>query len=178
MGVARDTIAHGLTHGRPLPVRASDYEEALRAVRATFVTLQIGGQLRGCIGALEARMPLVEDVAQHAFAAAFQDPRFSPLSEKEFPQLDIHISILTPSEPIEFQGEADLLNQLHPRKDGLTIVKGGRRATFLPSVWESLPEPRQFLQHLKIKAGISDLDADEPLRAWRYTTESIPPTDT
>lgn len=171
--LARESIAHGLTHGGPLPVQASDYEEALQAVRASFVTLQIQGRLRGCIGALEARMPLVEDVAQHAYAAAFDDPRFPRLTDQELPRLDVHISILSPSTPMAFADEADLLRQLRSGIDGLIIAKGGRRATFLPSVWDSLPEPAQFLQHLKLKAGIADDTANGPLEAWRYTAENI-----
>ena len=174
LSVARESIARGLKTGKPLAVRVSDYDQALEAVRASFVTLTIGGTLRGCIGSLEAKLPLVEDVAQHAFAAAFQDPRFPRLTESEFTQLDVHISILTPSEPVAFADEPDLLRQLRPRIDGLIIAKGGRRATFLPSVWESLPDPAEFLAHLKRKAGIADGDAAEPLKAWRYTTESIP----
>jgi len=154
-------------------VKVADYDESLQAIRASFVTLNIEGRLRGCIGALEARMPLVADVAEHAFAAAFRDPRFPPVSESELSSIHIHISILTPSSPIDFEDEADLLRQLRPGEDGLIIAKGNRRATFLPSVWESLPDKAQFLQHLKQKAGIDD-DSDDPLQAWRYTTESIP----
>ncbi len=174
LSVARESIANGLSTGKALSVRASNYEPRLREVRASFVTLNIDERLRGCIGSLEAKLPLVEDVAEHAFAAAFRDPRFPLLIEDEFPKLDIHVSILTPNEPMSFSDEADLLSQLRPGVDGLIIAKGGRRATFLPSVWESLPEPAQFLAHLKLKAGITDSDSSEPLQAWRYTTESIP----
>jgi len=174
LDVARRSIAHGLVHGRPLAVEPDDYDEALRAVRASFVTLNLCGQLRGCIGALEAGMPLVVDVTEHAFAAAFRDPRFAPLSEPEFRDVDLHISVLTPSTPIDFDDEADLLRQLRPGEDGLIIAKGARRATFLPSVWATLPDPVRFLSHLKLKARIDDDDPREPLRAWRYTTESIP----
>ena len=172
LGIARDSIGHGLDAGDPMV--ASNYERALQAVRASFVTLNIEDRLRGCIGALEAKRPLVEDVAAHAFAAAFQDPRFPRLTHSEFPRLDIHISILTPSEPIQFDGETDLLGKLRPGIDGLIIAQGGRRATFLPSVWESLPDPAQFLAHLKLKAGLGDRTSTEPLQAWRYTTESVP----
>ena len=172
--VARDSISSGLSTGKALSVRAPDFEPQLREVRASFVTLTIEGRLRGCIGALEAKLPLVEDVAERAFAAAFQDPRFPLLKENEFPKLAIHISILTPNEPMRFKDEADLLSQLRPGMDGLIIAKGQHRATFLPSVWESLPDPAQFLTHLKHKAGITDGSSSEPLQAWRYTTESIP----
>ena len=172
--VARESIAAGLETGKPLVVRLSDYSQALREVRASFVTLNREGRLRGCIGSLEARLALVEDVAEHAFAAAFRDPRFAPVAESELPTLEIHISILTPNEALRFEDEADLLRQLRPGTDGLIIARGERRATFLPSVWESLPEPAEFLAHLKLKAGISPGDAGEPLQAWRYTAESIP----
>lgn len=172
--VARASIAFGLEHGRPLPARAEDCEPALREIRGTFVTLQLDGALRGCIGSLEAHQPLVEDVAQHAFDAAYRDPRFPPVSALEAPRLELHISVLSPNEPLSICDEADLLRQVRPCIDGLIIAQGRRRATFLPSVWESLPEPAHFLAHLKRKAGIPPPGpSDEPLRAWRYTTESF-----
>ncbi len=170
--VARRSIEHGLVEHQPLAVDPADFPPPLRAERASFVTLSREGRLRGCIGALEARVPLVRDVAQHAYGAAFQDPRFQPVQPHELGDLDIHISILTPNEPLVFTDEADLLAQLRPGRDGLIIAKGPRRATFLPSVWESLPDPHGFLAHLKLKAGISDADP-APLQAWRYTTESF-----
>ncbi len=171
--MARASIAHGLAHGVPLPARAEDFEPVLREVRGTFVTLNLKGTLRGCIGSLEAHQPLVEDVARHAFDAAFRDPRFRPVTAEEAPQLELHISLLSPNEPMGIRDEADLLRQLRRGVDGLIIAQGRRRATFLPSVWESLPEPAQFLAHLKRKAGIPPGPSDEPLRAWRYTTESF-----
>jgi len=173
LDTARRSVAYGLEEGRPPPVRAEDYEPALRPARATFVTLDIAHRLRGCIGTLEPRLPLVEDVAQHAFDAAFRDPRFPPVSREEVPRLEVHISILSPHEPIEFRDEGDLLRQLRPGVDGLVIACGPRRATFLPSVWESLPDPVGFLDHLKQKAGIPPGPSPEPLRAWRYTAESV-----
>lgn len=166
---ARDSISHGLSHGRPLPIEPTRFDPSLQAVRASFVTLNIEGRLRGCIGSLQAHQPLIQDVVQHAFDAAFRDPRFTPLGTDEFPLLEIHISILTPHTPIEFSDEEDLLRQLKPNVDGLIIAHGHRRATFLPSVWESLPDPADFLGQLKLKAGITE----PPLQAWRYTTESI-----
>lgn len=170
--VARDAVRLGLEHQRPLEVNAGDYDEALRQPRATFVTLNLAGRLRGCIGTLEARLPLVEDVALHAFGAAFQDPRFPPVRADELEHLDYHVSVLTPNEPMAIRHESDLLAQLVPGEDGLVIEQGGRRATFLPSVWSTLPEPRDFLAHLKYKAGIRDGDPG-PLKAWRYHTESF-----
>jgi len=174
LDVARRSIQHGLNNQSPLPVDPEDYPATLRPVRATFITLEIEGRLRGCIGTLEARSPLVKDVADHAYAAAFEDPRFLPLSPEEFPRLDIHISVLSPPEPLHFQSEDELLAQLRPGVDGLILRLGQqRRATFLPSVWESLSDPYIFLAQLKQKAGLP-LDFWSPeLQAERYTTESF-----
>ncbi|MCB1819855.1 MAG: AmmeMemoRadiSam system protein A, partial [Gammaproteobacteria bacterium] len=154
LDVARRSIEHGLATGRPWSVSPSEYPPDLKAVRASFVTLQHAGQLRGCIGHLEAVQPLVVDVAENAFAAAFRDPRFRPLSAQEWPQIDLHLSILTPAEPMRFRDEADLIQQLQPGEDGLILQDGPYRGTFLPSVWESLPDPVDFLVHLKHKAGL------------------------
>lgn len=170
--VARASIAHGLEAGAPLAVAPEGETPALQAERASFVTLEREGRLRGCIGALEARMPLVRDVAEHAFAAAFRDPRFRPLERDELPGLACHVSVLTPATPMEFHDEGDLLAQLRPGVDGLIIACGRRRATFLPSVWEQVPTPQLFLAHLKQKAGISGRET-EPLAAWRYETLSF-----
>ncbi len=169
--VARASIQHGLRHGQVLEVEPADYPVTLRPPRATFVTLETGGQLRGCIGALVARQPLVRDVAAHAFAAAFEDPRFPELREDEFPKLDIHISVLSPPEPLSFSSEDELLAQLRPGVDGLIIQFRHYRATFLPAVWEQLPDPYVFLAQLKQKAGLP-LDFWSPeLSAERYTAE-------
>lgn len=142
-------------------------------MRATFVTLEIGGALRGCIGVLEAIRPLVVDVARNAFAAAFEDPRFPRLTRAELPRLDIHISVLTPPEPMHFDSEADLLRQIRPGIDGLILEDRGRRGTFLPSVWEQLPKPDEFFEHLRHKAGLPGGYWSETLIVSRYTTESF-----
>ncbi|HEB86563.1 MAG TPA: AmmeMemoRadiSam system protein A [Gammaproteobacteria bacterium] len=173
LDIARASISNGLKQGRSLPIRLGDYPSALQAPRASFVTLQINAQLRGCIGSLEAFRPLVEDVAENAFAAAFRDPRFPPVTEKEFDQLDYHISILSPSEPLEFKSENDLLNKLRPGVDGLVLEEGGRRGTFLPSVWESLPHPRQFLAQLKVKAGLPADYWSNSIKVKRYVVEDV-----
>lgn len=169
--VAHDSIEHGLRHGRALPVDAHTYPETLRAPRATFVTLHEDGELRGCIGTLEAYRPLVEDVANNAFSAAFRDPRFEPLHTDEFPRLDIHISVLGLPQPMKFRDEADLLAQLRPGIDGLILTASGHRGTFLPSVWESLPHPEDFLRHLKRKAGLPAYYWSPEIQVQRYTTE-------
>lgn len=173
LALARRSIAHGLEHGRALPVDPRDYAEPLCAPGAAFVTLHAGGLLRGCIGHLEAIQPLVLDVVENAFAAAFRDPRFPPLRAEELAELHISISVLTPAEPLPCATEAELLAGLVPGRDGLIIEAGRARGTFLPAVWKDLPEPRDFLRHLKRKAGLP-IDAwPDELEAWRYRTESF-----
>ena len=171
--LAGESIKKGLC-GDTLAVRAADFPEPLRALRATFVTLHVEAQLRGCIGMLEARRTLVEDVVSNAYGAAFRDPRFSALTWLEYERLDVHISVLSPPEPVEFSSEEDLLAQLRPRVDGLIIEEGFSRGTFLPSVWEQLPDPREFLRQLKRKAGLRPDYWSGRIRVQRYTTESIP----
>ncbi len=174
LDIARRSIVHGLEHHAPLTVEPADYEGPLREPRASFVTLHLGEALRGCIGSLEARRPLVCDVAHNAFAAAFQDPRFPPLSAAELQALRIHISVLSAPQPLHFTSQEDLLRQLRPGIDGLILEEGEvYRGTFLPSVWASLPEPRQFLAQLKLKAGLPPDYWSDTLRVWRYTTESF-----
>ena len=171
--VARRSIAYGLDTGRPLPVAVSEFPPHLQEHRASFVTLNENGQLRGCIGALEAYQPLVKDVADHAFAAAFQDPRFPPVQAHELPLLEIHVSVLSPPEPMQFRDQADLLAQLRPGVDGLILRAGHHQGTFLPSVWEQLPRREDFLAHLKLKAGLPPDYWSDDIQVWRYTTEEF-----
>jgi len=171
--LAKNSIQHGLQTGRPLKINLADFPSELTEHRATFVTLQKHHQLRGCIGMLEAVRPLAEDIAENAFLAAFKDPRFPPLADDEFGELEIHLSILTPAEPVSFTSEQNLITQLQPGVDGLILEEGRRRGTFLPSVWEQLPEPEEFLRHLKQKAGLSADYWSENIRIYRYRTELI-----
>jgi len=131
----------------------------LRIERASFVTLKKDGDLRGCIGSLEAQRPLGEDVAANARAAAFRDPRFPPLTRDEFDAVDVEVSLLSTPRRVLFEDHQDLIRQLRPGEDGIILEFGegpaSRRATFLPQVWETLPDPEQFLAHLKQKAGIA-----------------------
>ncbi|MBL1265875.1 AmmeMemoRadiSam system protein A [Candidatus Methylomicrobium oryzae] len=173
LDLAKRSIRHGLETDRPLKIDTTAFPPELLELRATFVTLHKHRQLRGCIGMLKAVRPLAEDIAENAFAAAFRDYRFPPLSADEFEQLEIHLSILTPPEPIAFKSEEDLLAQLRPGEDGLILEEGGRRGTFLPSVWENLPDPKRFLRHLKQKAGLPADYWSENLRFYRYRTESV-----
>ena len=171
--LAGESIRKGLCGESP-NVQAADYPEPLRVLRATFVTLHVESRLRGCIGTLEARQTLVEDVAGNAWSAAFRDTRFAALTWPEYERLDIHISVLSPPEPLRFSSEEELLAQLRPRVDGLIIEESHYRGTFLPSVWEQLPDPREFLRSLKHKAGLSPDYWSSRIRVQRYTTESIP----
>ncbi len=152
--LARESIQHGLDNGSALQVNPDDFNPHLTAPGATFVTLEKRGDLRGCIGSIEAYRPLVEDVAQNAWSAAFTDPRFSPLTSSELKHLDIEISVLTQPEDMSFDSEEDLKNQLIPGKDGLIIRDGYHRGLFLPAVWDKLPDANSFLSHLKQKAGL------------------------
>jgi len=172
LALARQSIVHGLDQGCPLPVVPSDYPADLRARRATFVTLETGETLRGCIGYLEAVRRLVLDVTENAFAAAFRDPRFQPLTRPELARLSIDLLILTLSQPLSFASEEELLRMIEPVRDGLILDEGTNRGTFLPAVWESLPEPRTFLRHLKRKAGLPPGYWLDRIRVRRYRTES------
>ena len=168
--LARITICHGLQFGEPIPVEPVDFCERLRQLCATYVTLRSLGKLRGCIGALEAKRSLVEDVVEKAYAAAFLDPRFEPINEQELKGLTIQISILSPLRLMSVFSERDLLEQLRPGKDGLVIELGMRGATFLPSVWEKLPDPADFLKHLKRRAGLNAHGWDDRFKFYIYTT--------
>ncbi len=173
LDLARASIARGLDGGEALAVDTLGHTRRLRETRATFVTLQIDGRLRGCIGSLEPFRPLAVDVARNAHAAAFSDPRFPPLAPTEFAAIAIHVSVLGPRASLPVASEAELLAQLRPGIDGLVLEDCGRRATFLPAVWEQLPDPVQFLAHLRRKAGLAPDHWTATLRFWRYTTDSL-----
>ena len=155
LALARRAIAHAL--GGPAPEVPP--QRALRAPGATFVTLRAGGALRGCIGSLEPRRALADDVMSNAVAAALRDPRFAPVRAGELAGLTVEVSLLGAAEPIAFRDRADLAAQLEPCTDGVILACGARRATFLPQVWETLPDPEEFLFELARKAGIATIDA-------------------
>lgn len=138
---------------------------------ATFVTLTQNGQLRGCIGSLEAYRSLAVDVAENAVAAAFRDPRFAPLVSDELPRTRVEVSLLEASEAMVFTDEANAIASLCPGIDGLILTHGSRRSTFLPQVWESLPDPRQFMTQLKLKAGLPADFWDEKVILARYRVQ-------
>ena len=148
-------------------------EPWLKEWRASFITLKEGGDLRGCVGTLEAHRPLAEDVAANARAAAFQDTRFKPLGQDEFARTDIEVSLLSAPKRLLFENHEDLIAQLRPGVDGIILECGAensrRRATFLPQVWESLPDPEQFIAHLKEKAGVPEGESTSRCSVKRYT---------
>ena len=174
LDVARRSIEYGVATGEMLQTDVGDFPAPLRELRATFVTLHRDAKLRGCMGTLDAYRPLVSDIAHNAHAAAFRDPRFPPLPEAELDDLEIHLSILSPLEPLPVADESDLLRKLRPGIDGLVLRDQTHRGTFLPSVWESLREPAEFVRHLKQKAGLPADDWSETWEILRYTVESIP----
>ena len=171
---ARHALTFGVL-GSPLDALNLDsFPLKLRQPGATFVTLTIDGQLRGCVGALEPYQPLIEDVREHAIAAALQDYRFSPVRPGELANISIEISRLTPPIPLEYTNPADLLAKLRPGIDGVVLRDGLRRATFLPQVWEKLPDTETFLSHLCQKMGTpADLWRKKHLEVLIYQVEEF-----
>lgn len=170
--LARGSIEHGLAHGEPLPIRFDGLPAAMADPAATFTTLRLDDKLRGCVGNLESTRPLAQDVAHTAFQAAFRDPRFDPLGQHEINGIVVEVSVLSPMAPLSVSDEADLIQRLVPGVDGLVIVKGLQRATFLPKVWDQLPDPRQFVAALKKKCGLPQDYWSETLEFQRYNTAS------
>jgi AmmeMemoRadiSam system protein A len=166
------SVAIGASAG-PAPFPVLSLQPDLTVRRSSFVTLRRGAELRGCCGTLEAPRPLAEDVWRNAWAAAFSDHRFPPLTAAEWPQLSLHLSLLTPPERLDVTSESQLLALLRPSVDGLILESETGRATFLPAVWEQLPDPTQFVSQLKMKAGWPAGYWSERVRVSRYTTESF-----
>lgn len=178
LNLAVESIKQGLQVSRALIVDLDKIPDTLCQPGASFVTLKLDGQLRGCIGHLEASQALVLDVVDNAALAAFRDPRFAPLTASEFEMLEISLSILSTPEPLAFSSEEDLLRKVRPGIDGLILKQGAHQGTFLPSVWESLPEPEGFLRHLKQKAGLPEDYWSDSLQVLRYTAQQIKPSTT
>ncbi len=170
--LARNSIGHYVTTtSYPEPIQPCS--QAVEQVRACFVTLRLLGGLRGCIGHLEPIMTLNQAVIENAIAAACRDYRFNPLSINELTQVVIDISVLSPQQRLIAQSKQDLLAQLSPSIDGLVIQYRNHKATFLPSVWQQLPEPEQFLQHLMQKAGLAQDFWNPDIQCYRYQTSSF-----
>jgi AmmeMemoRadiSam system protein A len=158
--LARQALACALCAEQLPQVELQSLPEKLQQPGATFVTLTRGGQLRGCIGALEAHQPLVFDVIEHAIAAALQDYRFPQVTADELSEIEIEISRLTPARPLDYDNPEDLLAKLAQSRVGVVLRDGLRRATFLPQVWEKIPDPAEFMDHLCYKMGT-------PIDLWR-----------
>lgn len=154
LAVARQALVHSATWREVMPLSLENWPLPLLEMGASFVTLRREGQLRGCIGSLVATEPLLQDIVHNTDAAARRDPRFPPVEPGDLASIRLDVSVLTPPEPMRVHDENDLLNQLRPGVDGLILQLGNRRATFLPSVWVSLAEPKSFLEHLRLKAGL------------------------
>lgn len=175
--LARDTIANQVRSQRVPEVDPDTTQENLWRDAACFVTLTKHGQLRGCIGSLEAHQPLVLDVRDNAIGAAFRDPRFPQVSADELDDLHIEISVLSHPEPLSYNGPDDLVAKLRPNVDGVVIERGWNRATFLPQVWEKLSDPHEFLQHLCLKAYLPANAYHHPgLDVYTYQVEKFEET--
>ena len=173
--IARAAIAESLELS--VAEKQLENEDWLQQKGACFITLMQQGQLRGCIGTLEARRPLLDDVKANAKAAAFKDTRFSPLTSDELNTTQIELSLLSPMHALNFTSEQDALSQLQPGVDGLLFEYGYQRSTFLPQVWEQLPDAKKFMAHLKHKA---DLPADfwsDDIKLSRYTVSKWKESD-
>lgn len=164
LAIARSAIAQQFGHLFNATVDAPWLQEP----GATFITLTQAGELRGCIGTLQAHRSLLEDVKANAIAAAFRDPRFPPLQAAELSSTRIELSLLSPSAPLVFTSEQEALAQLQPNIDGVIFEYGTHRSTFLPQVWEQLPDPKTFMAHLKRKAGLDALFWSDEIKLARY----------
>ena len=154
LGVARTALAHGVDTGAMLSVDVARYPARLQRERGCFVTLRGGDDaLRGCVGSLRPRRPLVAEVARSAFMAGFRDPPLGPLTAEELPSHHVYITVVSTPEPLVVGSEAELLRRLRPHIDGVILREGAQLSTFLPDVWATLPEPEDFVRHLKVKGG-------------------------
>jgi len=172
--IAREALEKAV-RGMPLPeVQLKKLSPTLQANGASFVTLTKNDRLRGCIGTLEAYQPLAGDVQEHAVAAALQDFRFPNVQPSELPLIQIEVSILTPHEPLVYNGPDDLIQKVRPGIDGVVLEDGFRKATFLPQVWEKLPNPEYFLSQLCIKMRApDDLWRKKPLNVFTYQVQKF-----
>ncbi|MGI9317074.1 MAG: AmmeMemoRadiSam system protein A [bacterium] len=171
--IAWASIDSGLATGQPLTPSLAACEELLTRPGASFVTLKsCQGKLRGCIGTLVSNTPLAINVSHNAHKAAFSDPRFDPIEESERSTLLLQVSVLSKAVRIEGATEVEVVQQVRPNRDGLIIKEGDRRATFLPAVWESVPDVATFIRQLKLKGGFAEDYWSDRVEVLRYTTES------
>lgn len=171
--LARNAIEHKLFNQGNFNVDLARFPAVLTRQLASFITINRHGRLRGCIGSLTAQRALVADVAHNAQAAAFNDPRFKALRAREFPDIELHISILSEPQKMNVDSREALVEALRPGVDGLIIKEAGRQATYLPSVWEQLADPDSFVAELRVKAGLSRTGWSPSTEVFRYTTEEF-----
>jgi len=171
--IAWQSLRHGIQYGRHLEPDLDALPRAFCEPAACFVTLHKNGRLRGCIGSMEASDPLAKAVAWASFSAGFRDPRFPSLKSEEMDELALEISILSPMQDLPVSSEQDLLSTLRPGIDGLLLEEHWRHAVYLPSVWEQLPEPSEFVRQLKIKGGWPGDYWSDDMRAKRFQSEII-----
>ena len=172
--LARAAMEYAVLGKKLPPLDINSLTPQLRENGASFVTLTIDNELRGCIGTLEAHQPLAQDVREHAVAAALEDPRFPPVDKNELSRIKLEVSCLTTPSPLEYSSSEDLLRLLRPHVDGVILKKNHRRATFLPQVWEKIPKPEDFLDHLCVKMGArSDLWQYTKLQVYTYQVEEF-----
>ena len=168
--ICKDSILSGLQLGQ---TQINNYDCVFEEYGASFVTLELDGILRGCIGSIIAHKPLIKDLIHNAHAAAFSDPRFPALTLNEYEKITIGISLLSKPHRIEFETEEELLEELTPAVDGLIIRDGNYQAVFLPEVWEQLPDKNEFLEQLKLKAGLQKDYFSESFEAFKFKTTKI-----
>jgi len=168
--VARRSIKQGFVTQAPLRLELADFDAELRAPAAVFVTLTEAGELRGCVGSLQAGEPLAQAVANAAYNSAFRDHRFSAIRQEQLARIRIEISVLSPLQRLHPDSRAALLQVLQPGIDGLVIEDRGRRATFLPKVWDGIDSPAAFLDHLLQKAGLGAGYWSDSICVDRYHT--------
>lgn len=178
LAAARQVIENQLKGEENPPLELENYSPGLIEKGASFVTLTKQGVLRGCIGSIEATQPLIRDVQERALGAAFHDPRFPELKSEELPDLKIEVSRLTSPERLSYSSPEDLVSKLRPGIDGVILSQNFRRATFLPQVWEQLPDPELFLGRLCLKMGL-DPEAwrDRHLKVETYQAEKFTESD-
>ena len=178
LGLARRALREAVTTGKLPEVSAEELSAKFTADKACFVTLTKHGELRGCIGYLEAQGPLYRAILDNARNAALHDPRFEPVTERELDRLEIEISVLTAPQPLAFNSPDDLLRKLQPRRDGVVLQMRGHGATYLPQVWEQIPDKTEFLDNLAIKAGCEPKEWRKPgVRVSIYHVEAFKEAD-
>lgn len=173
ISLSKESIKSGLENGTPLSINFTKYAPVLKEQGACFVTLETDGVLRGCIGSVISHRPLIEDLVSNAFNAAFEDPRFVPLTKEEFDKLSVSISLLSQPKEIHFKNEEELLEKIIPFNDGVIIKDKNLSAVYLPSVWEQIPDKKSFLESLKLKAGMKKNHFSKTFKAYLFTTEYI-----